>query len=329
MNIFVGELPPPYGGVAVKDKLLFQEVYESVGVKMINLVECKWKPWKIPLIGIKLIIMLLIANHVIVGVGTNERRKVLMAMRRLLRGKKGLRKTHMIAMGGMIQECTKTDKQLKGNLIKLGSVWVETEGMKNSLEEQGFTNIKIFPNCRSERDCKNPSEMNDEIRYVFFSRICREKGVDEIIEATPKLKGEWSLDFYGEVATDYKEEFLNYVNSFPNVKYHGVYDSTLNTVYEELNQYDVMLLPTKWVGEGVSGTLVESKMAGLMAVATDWNFNSEVVRPDEGIVYKGELSEALNGLTIERCKLFKDNAYASRKRYCTATYKELLLKELE
>ena len=26
MNVFVGELPPPYGGVAVKDKLMFQQM---------------------------------------------------------------------------------------------------------------------------------------------------------------------------------------------------------------------------------------------------------------------------------------------------------------
>ena len=44
MNVFVGDLPPPYGGVAVKDKLMFQQIYEPSGVKMINLVECKWKP---------------------------------------------------------------------------------------------------------------------------------------------------------------------------------------------------------------------------------------------------------------------------------------------
>ena len=33
MNVFVGELPPPYGGVAVKDKLMFQQIYEPSGVK--------------------------------------------------------------------------------------------------------------------------------------------------------------------------------------------------------------------------------------------------------------------------------------------------------
>ena len=64
MNVFVGELPPPYGGVAVKDKLMFQQIYEPSGVKMIDLVECKWEPWKIPIVGINLVVSLLRAEHV-------------------------------------------------------------------------------------------------------------------------------------------------------------------------------------------------------------------------------------------------------------------------
>lgn len=49
-------------------------------------------------------------------------------------------------------------------------------------------------------------------------------------------------------------------------------------VYEELNNYDIMLLPTRWEGEGVSGALIESKMAGITAIVSDWHVNSETVR---------------------------------------------------
>ena len=53
--IFIGELPPPYGGVAVKDKLVFREVYQELGAEMIDLVECKRHPSKIPFIFGKII----------------------------------------------------------------------------------------------------------------------------------------------------------------------------------------------------------------------------------------------------------------------------------
>lgn len=47
-----------------------------------------------------------------------------------------------------------------------------------------------------------------------------------------------------------------------------------------------LLLPSKWSGEGVPGALVESKMAGIAAIVSDWNFNAEIVKNDsEGISY--------------------------------------------
>ena len=85
MNLFIGELPPPYGGVAVKDKLVYQEVYKSAGVKMLNLVECKWKPYKTPIVGLKMLWGLLRAKHVIIGVGTKGRLKTIMKLRKFLK----------------------------------------------------------------------------------------------------------------------------------------------------------------------------------------------------------------------------------------------------
>ena len=211
MNVFVGELPPPYGGVAVKDKLMFQQIYEPSGVKMINLVECKWKPWKTPIVGGNLIASLLRAEHVIIGVGTSRRCKIIMSLRKILKGNRGLTTTHMIVMGGNLQNVTKEDKSLCNLLKKCGSLWVETNGMKQSLEEQGLKNIKIFPNCRTDSNSLAPQNVEKTIKYVYFSRICEEKGVDEITDAVKESNGQWTVDFYGEVATEYKDKFENFL----------------------------------------------------------------------------------------------------------------------
>lgn len=248
MNVFVGELPPPYGGVAVKDKLMFQQIYEPSGVKMINLVECKWKPWKTPIVGGNLIASLLRAEHVIIGVGTSRRCKIIMSLRKILKGNRGLTTTHMIVMGGNLQNVTKEDKSLCNLLKKCGSLWVETNGMKQSLEEQGLKNIKIFPNCRTDSNSLAPQNVEKTIKYVYFSRICEEKGVDEITDAVKESNGQWTVDFYGEVATEYKDKFENFLKEYPQIKYHGVYDATNGNVYKELNQYDAILLPSKWSG---------------------------------------------------------------------------------
>lgn len=330
MNLFIGELPPPYGGVAVKDKLVYQEVYEPAGVKMLNLVECKWKIHKIPIIGIKMFWGLMWAKHVIVGVGTSGRLKTIMKLRRLFRGKKGLQSTIMLAMGGKIQETTKTDLKLKKLLINNQSVWVETNGMKESLEEQGFQNVKIFPNCRTDENSVEPRPVGDKIRYVYFSRICAEKGVDEVIKAFEKADGNYTLDFYGEIASEFEGDFDAFLKVHPEIKYHGVFDSTNGNVYKELNQYDAMLLPTRWVGEGVPGALVEAKMAGITAIVSDWNFNAEiVVDGKEGIVLKKSLLETIGSVTKDEIMRLKKGAYDSRTRYCISTYKEMLLRDIE
>lgn len=329
MNVFVGELPPPYGGVAIKDKLLYKEIYESADVKFLDLMECKRRPLILPFIALRLIWYMAVAEHVIIGVGSVGRHKILLMMRKLLRGTRGLSSTHVISMGGRLHSLVKNDKILSVLNKLCGGVWVETEGIKIGLEEQGFKNIRIFPNCRSGENVCEPKPVEQKIKYVYFSRICQEKGMDEIMQAVDACNGSWSLDLYGEVSTEYKSRFEEFIAKHPEVKYHGVFDSTNGNVYQELNKYDAMLLPSKWKGEGVPGTLVESKMAGIAAIVSEWNFNAEVVINEaEGIVLHRDLALELNEMTAEKMEKFKWGAYESRARYDIITYEDELLEIL-
>ena len=329
MNVFIGELPPPYGGVTVKDQLLQSEVYGPHFVKMLDLAECRRKPLKIPIVGLGLIFRLLVAQNVIVGVGAHSRCKTVLKLRSILRGKKGLFGVRVMVMGGNLQKVTKSDKDLKNLLIKCGSVWVETDGMAKALKEQGFQNVKVFPNCRTDRNSLPPREVDAGVRYVFFSRICKEKGVDDVFEALESSNGSFTVDFYGEVADEYKERFWQLMKDHPEVTYHGVFDAVNGNVYQELNQYDAILLPSRWSGEGVPGALVESKMAGIAAIVSDWNYNAEIVKDGiEGVVFKDDLKKVLNEMTPEKLMLLKNGAFKSRVRYDIATYSEALLAEI-
>lgn len=117
-----------------------------------------------------------------------------------------------------------------------------------------------------------------------------------------------------------------------DIRYHGVFDAVNNDIYQELNQYDIMLLPTRWEGEGVPGALVESKMAGITAIVSDWHVNGEVVRDgEEGIVLAEPTAEALATTVLKLCKdpervsSLKEGAFSSRKRYCIDTYRQALI----
>ena len=83
--------------------------------------------------------------------------------------------------------------------------------------------------------------------------------------------------FYGEIKKDYEQDFYAAVREVGNVVYHGVFSGSADAVYQELGQYDVLLLPTRWKAEGLPGILVEAKISGLPAVVSDHNFNREIV----------------------------------------------------
>lgn len=335
-TIFVGELPPPYGGVAVKDKLVFQEVYQPIGADMIDLVECKRRPFMIPVIFGKIIWGMLCRKNVIIGVGTHSRRKFLLQLQKVLGGNEGLHRVHILAMGGKIHLNDAKDIKMQRLMQKVGSVWVETEGMAAAMKDLGVKQTYVFPNCRND-DCAVPPSISADgkLRIVYFSRICAEKGVDIIIEAYKSFPQGCSLDIYGEVAEEFGDVFRDFLRSNPDVKYHGVFDSTNGNVYKELNQYDVMLLPSRWKGEGVPGALVEAKMAGITAIVSDWNFNCEIVLDErEGIVLEeisaDGLRKAVKKMSEDRryTDSLKIGAFKSRSRYAIRTYKEKLTEVL-
>ena len=332
--VFIGELPPPYGGVAVKDKLVYQAIFKELNTKMIDLVECKRNPIKIPYIFSKIVFEMMKGKKIIIGVGTPKRRKILLQMQKFWGGEKNLKNVLLLGMGGCMHQIDSKDPKMRKLMCRISSIWVETTGMILEMQKLGINNVFLFPNCRSDICSVPPRECEQGVlKLVFFSRICPEKGVDIIIDAADRFPDGCTLDFYGELAVDYKDTFELFLQNHPNITYHGVFDATKNDIYQELNQYDIMLLPSRWVGEGVPGALVESKMAGITAIVSDWNFNREVVVDEvEGIVLKtcnpDTLIKSINRLYSNN-KLtmsMKREAFASRSRYDIETYKDSLQK---
>lgn len=99
-----------------------------------------------------------------------------------------------------------------------------------------------------------------------------------------------------------------------------------------MNEYDILLFPTHWKGEGVPGILVEAKMAGLAVIASPMNFNAEIIREDkdEGFLLKKDYPNEMLEI-IQKCmrdkKLLehiKLESYRSRKRYAISEYEKMI-----
>ena len=109
-----------------------------------------------------------------------------------------------------------------------------------------------------------------------------------------------------------------------------------NNVYEKLHEYDILLFPSRWKGEGVPGILIESKMAGIVPIVSDHLYNSEIVLNNiEGIVLEKKDIGLQMSKTIKKlleCEDIYNNlangAFTSRMRYSLETYKELFPKWL-
>lgn len=64
--------------------------------------------------------------------------------------------------------------------------------------------------------------------------------------------------------------------------------------YDILAEYDAMLFPTYWHGEGFPGIIIDAFVSGLPVVATDWSLNADIIEDGKtGIILKENTVESL------------------------------------
>ena len=100
------------------------------------------------------------------------------------------RKLHYVVIGGWLPEFLKTRKSLAKRLKRFDGIYVETNTMKRALEEQGFKNIVIMPNCKDLKILK-PEELvypaGEPYKLCTFSRVMKEKGIEDAIAAIESI----------------------------------------------------------------------------------------------------------------------------------------------
>jgi glycosyltransferase involved in cell wall biosynthesis len=329
--IFLCELPPPFGGVTVKNQLIVDTVISSNdAVQIVDFCEIKRKPLKAIFVFARMVSAFARKNSIVYGFGSHSRLKQALTLQKLIGGRLSLEKTVNVIMGGRFQEYVKEDSKLKSLLSSIKLNLVETKGMQEAFKELSLQNADVFPNARLTGRSRTPVTHDGELRCVFFSKISEDKGVDYILSELDGVEG-ITVDFYGHIDSGIKDRFEIFINDHNYAHYNGVFDATKEDVYAELSKYDVLLLPTKWRGEGVPGILVESKMAGITAIVSNMNYNAEIVQDGaEGIVLedlkKGSLFKAVESLASDKDRLtrLKEGSYQSRSRYAMESYIKIL-----
>lgn len=327
---YCGLFPPPYGGVTMKNDLLYNELQKKIHIKKIDIQKAKRRPDLL----IAAVVKIVFARKSSWVIALSSRGRKSMTSLMYAFNKRSMRNSILLVMGGTFSKKIKNDTKYAKKLKCYKSIYVETLGMKNELISCGFENVKMYPNCRKRVDIKGikPTK-SDVFRCLFFSRISKEKGVDIILDAAKKLDN-ICFDFYGEIDESYQIDFEEQVSSLSNVTYQGVYRQNQSETINLIHEYDVLLLPTRWKNEGVPGILIEAKFAGVPAIVSDICYNSEIVMKDEGIVLEHNDSDSLIDAIIymknnpQMTDSYKTNSYLSSKRYEIDSYIEEILNDL-
>lgn len=176
---------------------------------------------------------------------------------------------------------------------RLRGIVLEGEILKKTLLEAGYKGrVDVVPNFKKfpEPIGMSHRSQSDMVKFVFLSRITPGKGIELIIDACRLLllsdETDFEIVFYGPIENGYEKQFKVYLND--RISYGGILDIMNNPVksYQILSNYDVMLFPTYWKGEGFPGVIADAFYSGLPVIASDWNMNKEVI------------SDEINGILI-------------------------------
>lgn len=192
-------------------------------------------------------------------------------------------KTVHVAIGGWLPDCIDENGDLLEREKELKAVLVQTMAVRGELQKRGMENTVWFPNYRRsdtkrirEKDaCKPPR------RFVFYSRVIEEKGVYYAIDAIKRLLDEGedvALDIFGPTDESVERRIEEETLGYNSINYMGVLYG--NEILDTLSEYDCLLFPTYYRGEGFPGAVLEAMMAGVPVIASDWKYIREIVEDE-------------------------------------------------
>ena len=231
---------------------------------------------------------------------------------------------YYLVVGGSFHKCLGKEFKLK-YYKNINKIYVESKIMKEEIKKKGLYNVEYLPNFKSfkiKKRLKNKVKL--PIKAVFFSRVVKEKGTELIFNMLKEINKEKILikvDFWGPIESEYENEFNKKVKLYIDREYRGVLDIDKEESYDILANYDIMLFPTYWEGEGFPGVIIDAFIAGLPVVASNWNYNKEILNDKVSFIFESknqqEFTEIIKKI-IKNVKLIEVkqlNCFNEAKKY--------------
>lgn len=231
------------------------------------------------------------------------------------------------------------DKKMGKCLGKLDLILAQNEIILNWYKHfYKVANIAILENFRDvpfrkELEGKQHDYTNKERKIVFFSRLTYKKGILDLLNAVSSLNENSKdrkihLDIWGEMqlTQDEEEAFKNMLSA--HIVYKGVLEN--NKAIKTLSEYDFMVFPTKYHGEGTSGSIIESFLAGVPILSSSYSQSSLLIKEGvNGLIFKiNDVESLIFNLTKivdmapDELKSFHENAYTAGNKYDYQEYRK-------
>lgn len=195
--------------------------------------------------------------------------------------------------GGDIKDYTASytlqqKKRFEQTILRADIFFLQTQELINHYQKPGVNIIHLPTSRKSAPAHLIPQKKSYQKRFIFLGFINEYKGIDLLLEATRKLGEDYTIHIYGPIKDNaYHDKF----SQQPNV-YQGVLAK--EDVLLTLSNYDVVVLPTYYEGEGYPGVLIEAYSLGLPVLATHWKAIPEIVHHlKTGYLIKPRSTEAL------------------------------------
>jgi glycosyltransferase involved in cell wall biosynthesis len=206
---------------------------------------------------------------------------------------------------------------------------VQTELLHNHFTALIGDNVHLVPGYRCMASMgtglPNPvTRSGEDLHLVFLGHIREGKGVFVLLESLGSLgsreREAIHCDIFGPVYESVAARFEDELAKTKNATYGGVLGP--EQVVPTLRNYDALVFPTYYQGEGHPGVLIEAMMAGIPAITTAFRSIPELVEDRvNGLLVTPQdaksLTEAINTIYYDRqllAEMSKRN-WELRRRY--------------
>lgn len=245
-----------------------------------------------------------------------------------------------IGVGGWQKEYFEKHKIQRWMAKKINVNLLQNKLVKNDLKIKfDFENVDVIPNYRIHNHLPNISSNSDDdfLRIVFMSRINKKKGLDIVFKIAKYYTNinpqKITIDFYGPIETTDEDYFFEQIEKYSLTKYHGILQP--EEIYNTLENYDILILPTQYYTEGFPGAILDAYIAGIPVLVSNWKHANEFVENGvSGFIcemsdvnqYIQKIDELINNKNT--LKQLKEGAWEKSKLYSEESAYEILKKYL-